>query len=325
MSTPPPTLTPSSAIDLEMENEHWWNAFEPLREILDLAKQTEQNPDSSGESPEDETLWGSPPSPPPSPNVSVNMTLAFPVPVPSEVLEPAIPEESNLVPQDQLPMGKEGQVTGLASDIGPSPVITEGTKPQTPDPQFAFDADVTANDALKCVTPELNEASRPKKSRAAAKGKPKRSPKRVAKPPKRLSAHKEAQQRDKVALQEALQKARERDVREAAEKAAAEMVAEMAAALRTEQSTSAFMPQAPFHGADGQLYGQNLFQTPAPSLYTQAVPFYQPPPQVPTQSTDHELFGQSLPAAQYSFAAPSQSFVVPPQSFAMPQHQYQLY
>ena len=222
-------------------------------------------------------------------------------------------------------MGKEGQVTGPASDIGPSPVVSEGTKPQTLDPQFAFDADVAANDALKCVTPELNEASRPKKSRAAAKGKPKRSPKRVAKPPKRLSAHKEAQQRDKVALQEALQKARERDVREAAEKAAAEMVAEMAAALRTEQSTSAFMPQAPFHGADGQLYGQNLFQIPAPSLYTQAVPFYQPSPQVPTQSTDHELFGQSLPAAQYSFAAPSQSFVVPPQSFAMPQHQYQLY
>ncbi|WKT48553.1 hypothetical protein QSH57_013483 [Fusarium oxysporum f. sp. vasinfectum] len=305
MSTPTPTLTPSSAIDLEMENEHWWNAFEPLREILDLAKQTEQNPDSSGESPEDETLWGSPPSPPPSPQ--------------------SIPEESNLVPQDQLPMGKEGQVASPASDIGPSPVVSEGTKPQTLDPQFAFDADVAANDALKCVTPELNEASRPKKSRAAAKGKPKRSPKRVAKPPKRLSAHKEAQQRDKVALQEALQKARERDVREAAEKAAAEMVAEMAAALRTEQSTSAFMPQAPFHRADGQLYGQNLFQTPAPSLYTQAVPFYQPPPQVPTQSTDHELFGQSLPAAQYSFAAPSQSFVVPPQSFAMPQHQYQLY
>ncbi|KAI7770633.1 hypothetical protein LZL87_003004 [Fusarium oxysporum] len=404
MSTPQPTHTPSD-MDGEMYVKNFLDEFGRLREILNLAKQTEQSPDSSGESPEDETLWGSPPSPSPSPNVSANMTLAFPVPVPSEVLEPAIPEENNTVPQGQpsdvdpskeltlfetlkqsisaeasitvpqdetstynfntsldlpvswdnlvppIPEGSNalyqdeiawdihmekllnpnsdvvGPYAGMSNNAsqlggipeqqapGPapvnessSPVSTESnTMPQSQDPQFEVDAVV--NDDLTSVSPELNEASKPKKSRAAAKRKPKRSPKRAAKPPKPLSAHKLQQQLDREGLIERRKQwmadAEAEEAKAAAQRAATQRAAaQRAAAQRTEQVVADFGAQAPFYGVTGLHYGQNPFQTPALSLYPQAVPVYQPPPQIPTQSMDQGLFGQSLPAAQYPFAMP---------------------
>jgi hypothetical protein len=364
MSTPTPTAP--LAIDAEMGNWDAWeglwavqefnrlhdlNNSQPLfqdtstssnlMESQDPIAPQEQDPDSPVESSEDDTLWGSPPSP----NVSSSMSLALPVPSesfspfkPPEMSHnpfstPPVPEGSIIFPHDQPTVGSfadmlsdsgdwnlfgdtsnndfqlegipEEKVTGPTPTIESSPVVTESnTEPQSQVSQF--DSNLVANDALESVLPELKEASKTKKSRSsstAAKGKPKRSPtKGVGKRSKRLSGHKLAQEQDKEGYRRLAQ-------------------------MRAEQYLANHIAQTPpFGGAPVQSGGrnpvqnpvQNPAQNPAQSLYTQDVFLDQTAVQLPNQSLDLELFGQSLPEAQYPLAVPSRNI-------PMPQHPYQYY
>ncbi|SCO52860.1 uncharacterized protein FFMR_11216 [Fusarium fujikuroi] len=235
--------TSSSPLDLEQDSQ-------PPQAVQEyLAQDTEQDHAAScSPPPEDRELWGTPPSTPlspsssassspsssPSPNVNGNKPLALPAVAPSAAAETVFPKEDNTMPQPQ---------------------------------ESQFDPAAAANEALNSVSLELEEASKPKQSRAAAKREtaPKRVSKRAAKPPKLLTPNKLMQQMDKESFGLLLPVW---SAKWAADKAA--------------------KAQAPVYGVPGQPYGQNPSQAapglypPAPGQYSQATgPLYQQTPSLP--------------------------------------------
>ncbi|KAG4277312.1 hypothetical protein FPRO04_07609 [Fusarium proliferatum] len=227
--------TPSSPLDLEQDSQ-------PHQAVQDHAA-------SCSPPPEDRELWGTPPSTPPSPssspsaspspNVNGNKPLALPAVAPSAAAETVFPKEDNTMPQPQ---------------------------------ESQFDPAAAANEALKSVSLELEEASKPKQSRATIKRvtTPKRVSKRAAKPPKRLTPNKLMQQMDQEGMAMLRQRIAAKEAREASEMAAL-----------------ALLPP-PVYGPPGQPYGQNPSQA-APGLYPLALgqysqaagPLYQQPSSVP--------------------------------------------
>ncbi|KAF4944598.1 hypothetical protein FGADI_12582 [Fusarium gaditjirri] len=207
----------------------------------------------------------------------------------------ALPVATNLLALPQVP---EERAPGPASDIGPSPAVTEGTMPQPREPQ-PQEPQIDQDAALKGVPPEPSEAPKPKKPRAAAKSKPRGVTKRGPKPPKRISPHKEALQRDREGLLLMAQKRAEMD-REAAE---------MVAAQGNGQIFPGLMPKAPIYGAPGQLHGQYP-PTPAVSHPQAYPPLPLPHLRIPTQSRDGGII-QPLPVAQHPLAGPYQNTPVP--------------
>ncbi|KAF5701952.1 hypothetical protein FGLOB1_9880 [Fusarium globosum] len=245
--------TPSSPLDLEQDSQ-------PPQAVQEhLAQNTEQDHAAScSPPPEDRELWGPPPSTPlspsssssSSPNVNGNKPLALPAVAPSAAAETVFLGEDNTMPQPQ---------------------------------ESQFDPAAAANEALKSVSLEIEEASIPKQSRAAAKREPRQSraavkrvtaPKRVskraAKPPKLLTPNKLMQQMDQEGMAMLRQRIAAKEAREASEMAAL-----------------ALLPP-PVYGPPGQPYGQNPPQAapglypPAPGQYSQAAGLlYQQPPSVP--------------------------------------------
>ncbi|KAG4283096.1 hypothetical protein FPRO06_09769 [Fusarium proliferatum] len=232
--------TPSSPLDLEQDSQ-------PPQAVQEhLAQNTEQDHAAScSPPPEDRELWGTPPSTPlspsssSSPNVNGNKPLALPAVAPSAAAKTVFPKEDNTMPQPQ---------------------------------ESQFDPAAAANEALKSVSLELEEASKPKQSRATIKRvtAPKRVSKRAAKPPKRLTPNKLMQQMDQEGMAMLRQRIAAKEAREASEMAAL-----------------ALLPP-PVYGPPGQPYGQNPSQA-APGLYPPALgqysqaagPLYQQPSSVP--------------------------------------------
>ncbi|KAG4262041.1 hypothetical protein FPRO03_10914 [Fusarium proliferatum] len=236
--------TPSSPLDLEQDSQ-------PPQAVQEhLAQNTEQDHAAScSPPPEDRELWGTPPSTPlspssspsssSSPNVNGNKPLALPAVAPSAAAETVFPKEDNTMPQPQ---------------------------------ESQFDPAAAANEALKSVSLELEEASKPKQSRATIKRvtAPKRVSKRAAKPPKRLTPNKLMQQMDQEGMAMLRQRMAAKEARETSEMAAL-----------------ALLPP-PVYGPPGQPYGQNPSQA-APGLYPPALgqysqatgPLYQQPSSVP--------------------------------------------
>lgn len=254
--------TPSSPSDLELCSQ----LPQPVQEYL--AQNTEQDHaplcSETPEDPEDRTLWGTPPppspSPSPSPKVNGNMLLALPAGAPSAVAETVFPKEDNTMPQPQ---------------------------------ESQFDPAAAANEALKSVSLELEEASKPKQPRAAAKRQPKQAaaPKRVskraAKPPKLLTPNQLMQQMDQERFRR--------------------LWPEWSAKWAADEAAKG--PPMPVYGVPGQPYGQKPLQA-APGPYHQtAGPLYQQPLSVPPPA--HPLASHLAPALNWN---PTPSPPSPPQA-----------